>query len=1122
MARFAVWVSLARHSLVHLWMRSTNVCCVGKLLRHAALGVLGLATAIPAFTANTKPAAPANTNPQHASDTAPAPCSTGQEQIFLGVLGSDADSLASTLNTIFEKDYIVKTQSLAANSGASETLNSAATSNLGSSGTTKYLCLAVRASSTDTTLRTRVKGKLVPTTCKGSVPTERCDFDQTLALLDQDNFKGVPLNSNFVIRLTSLSATVLANTLSHATPDLDLNHVPNDRSDKLLVFVPSALVLGQSAASMVLAKQAAGLKHDLDLLDEQPRLLAAESPVTTFRNVEAAERWVAKHTVLFFTLDPRDAVVGLGSSFPGWELEARVGEHAIEILPARVQQSTDNLLVAADAIERDVLYRRSAKLMAEQQQSGGSKSGGATPASPTVTTKSTTTTKITPSSTKGPSTTIAVTETTAETAPSSGTSGNQSSKGTNPMQSLDSNASQSGSAGGAGGNSDGSVSQGQSIGATSASLLKTWPATVPFPMDRVQRLYHFRHAQAIATAINKASGSKDVDLVEPLGDNDDLLLILPPISANGHDPFNDIRRAIATIDLPRPQLSLQVWSYQISSEVKNDQDRPNQVQRSFEKVRDRVLSANNTMTLALQNGLGALLDRVSAVSPEQFFDPVFAGYLTGRYQDCSNENHYCLGYYRALEAPFSWAAGNRVVDASLSRILLYLIAASDHQAQTAVNPIIEAMQGTAGLSGTDPNYPCSTENIRKSAETGPQSLCFPTFREELETLTQKRSLRIWRAALLDFFFEHKQIYVYFNDFVPYDLQRTAHVVDSLFNPIVNAFNEDVDDFVKRTLEAQLCAQEKAELNQCEDPASGLSASECKMKRNALEQCTKEKVKGLASNSLVQVTAISGTSAKVSGTVDNYFDITPPMSLSDILNSNQNATSALKGVLEPKEIALLSAVANIGSQERIQAQVSRNATLQITPTALDTASSAELEVSLDVGEPTNAPLGSVNSGKAQIDILNRVADNQVSTTVRVESLKLFQISGFTMELSHPKRGAPLPLIGQAWEGLFGTMPGLDKLFHFPDTTKTIDNRSVAIIRATVVPTAMDLGESIGFEGDRVLDPLTESTDPIYSISQIGGKIRPFHKELMRCIAGGRGDCWDENHGVRLSKMPEDLK
>jgi len=911
----------------------------------------------------------------------------------------------------------------------------------------------------------------------------------------------VPLNSNFIIRLTSLSATTLSDALPHPTSDLDLKPVPNDYSDKLLVFVPSAMVVESSAAS-VLTKQAAGLKHDLELLDEQLRLAINEGEAPPFSD---PERWFAQHTVVLSSLDPRDVILGLGGRFPHRQLAARVAEHSVTILPESISESdkSKDTFLAADAMERDVLYRRAQKLASEQASGAAPKQGNTTAAGPTTTVKSTTTTKITPPA-KGSSTTTAETTTTTETStapPSnSGASGSQPAPQASASQSqgasasgTNSNASQGGATGSAGGAAGGGTpagSQGQGSGGSSMPALKSWPSQKPFPMDRVQRLYHFRHAKAIAAAINKASGSKDVDLVEAIGD-DDLLLILPPTSPDGHDPFSDIRRAVATIDLPRPQLSLQVWSYQISSEVKDDQKRLSQVRGSFEEIRERVQTANDRMTLALQNGFRNVLDKAAAKypnDPNDFFDPVFAGYLTKRYQDCLKENHYCLGYYRALEAPFSTAAGDRVMDASLSRLLLFLIAAKDDEPPgpvpqpTLAKEVIDAMQG-------GPNIPCKREELAKLGETEPQPLCFTNFSKQLDTLRQKRNLRIFRAALLDFFFQYKQVHVYPNDFVPYDLQNTAHAVDGLFSPIVDGFNEDVDDFVRRTLEVPLRGDEKA--------------------------------KGLVSNSMVQVATISGTQATVSGKVNNYFDITPPMSLSDILNPNQNAATALKGILEPKEITLLTAIANMGSQPRIQAQVSRNATLTITPTALDTASSAELDVNFDVGEPTGAPPGSVNSATARADTLNRVADHQVTTTVRVESLKLFQVSGFTMELTHPKRGTPVPVIGQVWEGLFGTMPGVDKLFHFPNTTKKVDNRSVAIVRAVVVPTAMDLGQSLDFESDRVSDPLTGSTDPIYSMQQIGGKIRPFHKKLMECVIRGKSDCWGCS-GIRLSGILEDLK
>jgi hypothetical protein len=124
----------------------------------------------------------------------------------------------------------------------------------------------------------------------------------------------------------------------------------------------------------------------------------------------------------------------------------------------------------------------------------------------------------------------------------------------------------------------------------------------------------------------------------------------------------------------------------------------------------------------------------------------------------------------------------------------------------------------------------------------------------------------------------------------------------------------------------------------------------------------------------------------------------------------------------------------------------------------------------------------------------------------------------MELTHPDRGTPVPVVGQIWEGVFGTTPGIGKLFRLPPYSKTEDNRSVAIVRAVVVPTAMDLGLSLPFSADRVEDPITDTTDPLNATAQAGGRLRGFHNLMDSCMLRGKDDC----SSVKLSTTPEDLR
>jgi hypothetical protein len=930
-------------------------------------------------------AAPQNAPKAETSVTKPQQGCTGDE-IRLGALtGTDATGLTKTLNTFFT-DFTVSV-----------------TTEKGSDSST--ICIT-----------SREKNKK-PKDCKPSSDSfqPRCALNEIARLADNEGFTGTGFSSNFLIPLSHLPALKIAQSFPYPTPDLELHHAYM----KYLVLVPPAGSAGQdSTKDGSLAKQAANIRHDLDLLDdlyggaandaEFGNAMAAavraadddEPGDTEFRDAaRKAEQWLAQHTVRLSYLDPRDVAIALSNVSSEWTFQVRSFGKAITILPALPPNSrslrTFGAYIAADAIERDTLYRRRVNEDRAPAQQGD---GG------------------------------------------SGTKAQSPGKGLGPQ---------------------------------------------PSRFDNVVRLYHLRKADKIAEAINKASDKPLVEALDGSGNND-LLLILPSPSG-GPEQGPAIHRAIALLDLPRPQLSLQVWSYQISAEAKNNGSEKakgtSSVQSAFEHLRDAVNDSNRRMTESIQRGFGQILDEAqdAQARSDTTFDVTLRDYLTGRYDECVMRDSYCLGYLDALAIS---AGADRAVNASLSRLLLYLIPASDSDALDLARNVIEAMQPQ--------NCPA---NISKLDPAGPVPLCFIMFFEQLTVALQPRNLHILRAALLDFLFEYKWTTSYPNDFVSYDLQRTAHFLDSLLLPIIEAFNEDLDDYVMATLQRVAC-----------------------------QAASDSEKAGFIGHGMVQVATLSGSQAIVDAKVNNYFDITPPLSLNDILNTDnqKNLSANLKNVLEPKEILALQSLANIGSRPRVMAEVSREAKLTITPTTLDTASSAQLDVDFDVSEQT-APQGTTPSG-AQKDLLDRVADHHVTTHVRVESLKLFQVSAFTMELAHPQPGWPLPVIGWGWQAIFGSTPGLKKVFLIPRPPKTEDNRSVAIVRAVVVPTAMDLALGMPFMGDRIFDPVTEATDPMNSVAQAGGRLCPFHKHVVRCILNGNNDCLlpGSPNWVRLSSTLEDLR
>jgi hypothetical protein len=928
-----------------------------------------------------------------------------------------------------------------------------------------------------------------------------------VALLDQANFKGVTPDPDFLIitnprKLPAGQVSpfwkAIQKYLSRPAQDLSLVWPARDFGE-FLIIVPRIGAKDSAASTAALIKQ------DLESVEDAyenslnpPNLSsgtacasqAEPAPDNCRDAIIAIERWLNQNTVPLGYLSPRDLALAL------WELKTpaiRPHSSAITFVP-NATLDADQAYIAANAIEREVLYAKARSASKPAQPSKKDDSGKSETPPVVVTTKSiTSTSKISGGKHFPPDTVTEVdtsTSTQSKPAASDG-SGTDTSQKSQSATDASQGSAKDGTAPPASAKKDASSKDGKPDTPSPASSSTDEPAE----FDNVVRLFHLRRATEIAAAINQAA-LKDSPFVTTLASNpqDDLVMILP--SAGKH--ATDIKRAIAILDQPRPQLSLQVWHYQMSTKNKKSEkpfwamfgsgQNDRKLQDGYEKFRDAVLEANRRMTAALERGYAAAIkdaaEKTGADKPySDMFNPVFADYLTGRYQNCVRADKYCLGYYDALDVANGKRTGeDRVAGASLSRLVLLVAASKDEHARTLVKDIIDAMEKNSNLA------PESCVDAKDIDKEDAACLDFDQFKERFEILSDPKNLHALQAALLDFLFQYKWTVTYPNDFVPYDLQRTAHALDDLLQPLVEAFNHDLDHYVERVLGAKTRANDVA---------------------------------GLVNKGQIQVSTLSGSAASVQGQVKNYFDITPPMSLHDILNtSNQsNLATALKGVLEPKEILVLQSLANVGNQPRITAELSENASLKITPISLDTASAAELDVDFDVGETTAPATSGVSSPPK--DLLDRVADHHVTTHVRVESVKLFQLSSFTMTLTHPQRGTPIPVIGWGWEAIFGTTPYVGNLFRLPPYSETVDNRSVAVVRAVVVPTAMDIGLGLRFEGDRVWDPVTGTTALVSSAEEAGGKLRPFHKKMLQCISQGDplgNDCAN----VTLSGMVEDLR
>lgn len=1077
--------------------------------------------------------------------------------VQLNVLSAvDASALAATLNGNFNNIAASSVPPPAATpkSGqAAQNSDSTTSASTSEPPQTQFLCLASRDS----------KGLLTP--FDATTSQEATEILAIVSLLDRPAFVNIGLDSDFLVHLSHLNPTQLARLLPAPGNGISLVEARVD-SDFVVLYPANTDVALAAKSDGDLALQAAKVKHDLLALDAESLLneTNANAPKECPMPQETSETWELHHTARLLALDPLQVARNLRGIFPCRAIKVLMTQSAVTFLPS--DPPTSWSFPASEAIERGELTREATAQLAWQQQlaadaASNAKQGSSNPQPATTQTTSNTTvstsTPVSPagknssspnsgSSTKAPPIQI-------QTSTSTQTSfaGGQQAAASNASQSNGGSAQPGGNTGAAAtsGQGSGNANSSQAGGQTTAQsgsgaksqAGSTLPQNQPLSTGKIVRLFHLRQATNIATVLNAlAPAGTSSPLVAPLSDNnnDDLLLILPPQPGQPNNTAS-ISRIIALLDEPRPTISLQVWSYLISSDTKAKpddtralRDAANDVSDAYEEFWRAVQDADGHIQKQLAAGVAAAMNVWGAERPSKaaqasndkaFFDRTFAEYLTGRFSACIQRDNYCLGFADALN--FGSSADTHTV-ATLERFVVLMAAVSDANAKGMIDTAVGQMN--------DSNA-CDSRVDRTH-------LCFKYLKPALEALAEPRNLRRFRVALLDFLFWYKFANEYPNDFDPYHLQRSAQTLDGFLNDLMTALNRDLDSYIHESL-----------------------------RQKALEIASSNRFGpvGLANYGEVQVGAISGDAAAVSGSVQNYFDITQPALLKDLVSSllggagggnggnsagnnggsgssgsgssptgsttassngagtsgGANAGKALASaasLLTPWQTLALNALVAASSPAQLVAQVNSQTTLTVTPISLDTASAAELNIALQISNPTttiDASKGSPSPFVRQ-DLADSVSNYTVNTKVRVDSLKLFQVSSLSMDLTHPQSSVPIPVVGWIYEAIFGTVPWMkDHILAIPREPKTVENRSVAVVRAVVVPTAMDLGLGMPFNNDHIDDPLTGTALDLSALAQTSGKFQAFHRQLMSCILEGneqQNACIDQ---IKLSTIPE---
>jgi len=607
---------------------------------------------------------------------------------------------------------------------------------------------------------------------------------------------------------------------------------------------------------------------------------------------------------------------------------------------------------------------------------------------------------------------------------------------------------------------------------------------------------------------------------------------------------NMVKGLVADYDQEFEQVVLKGWR-----SVKEQSANPsyfNEPLRSY--IADRFVadtSQDRKAGSSVQELAQAFLDHSQA----KLADPVYPKKRTDL--GICESGRYCLGY-NSLFDPLKPA---------LTDVLLTLIAAQDPIVVT--DTAIEAVQGTAAFGADEgicgepgpnetqnearkrcravwrnldivsppPQQPnCEQLDFRGilgslfNAQPPEPRVHLECFKQQAHLLFGPKSVGLLRAAIADFLFNYKMSVHYPHEFVPYDLTQSANALNNALSPLIDAFNRDLwsyQMFVRADMQYRV-----EQLNSRTD-----------------DRCCVKRLFGLDKPSffndgLVTVRTISGQATSVSTTSQSFLNGSTAPELANVLSSIAGAapaaaspapttastgttttTTTTTGGSAPASAAsaappsTLGAISNIlANYQTTYVQIGRQLSFSATPRSLATASSAEIAVTLNADESAGGPVYTGANATDPAFNTSRVANHDTTTRVRVDSIKLFEVSSFSAIVERSRSRFPLlpPFVEIPYIGTFAGIPlGAAKEFH----------SSTAIISAYVVPTAADIAYGLRFVSDLVVDSLKPGPCSFYkgaagpdvantcvfrkmfSLGDIGNQqpIGEFNKEMTRCFA-----------------------
>lgn len=627
-------------------------------------------------------------------------------------------------------------------------------------------------------------------------------------------------------------------------------------------------------------------------------------------------------------------------------------------------------------------------------------------------------------------------------------------------------------------------------------------STAPEVGSIVQRLYYNRDPTVVAAIINDAYPNVTAQALPPD------LVVLSDFTDIDHNArqgsLKSAQRTIARIDQPHPQVSVDAWSLQLAAE------HPDDLGNLIPPLENLANGYNEAIDDSLAKGWEYLS---SLIADPQSLDPLMSHYLTWTTQVSGDS-------VQRVEQPYSSKLPNARSEAgyglgystlyypltpNLIDMLVTLVSLRDPRSAA------DSMLGEMGTPAPyDPHNTCREEDqavyeketkadkqakleekrahqpedhkLNRPAPTPhPSHLHLACVRHAImdgllavtpNGASSTSGLGQIRGALADFLFHYKLMVDYRDDFESYREPIAADTLDSALAPIVAAFGEDLSVF-QASLQAQVA--------------------------RTIAQGNKNIKYGYGG--LVSLKVLSSQPGKLTTATQNYFDVTPPATLNDLLTNLQTVgasaektplSSLVTSLTPAKTVELLTVLGQTLTPKTATAHLGRGLDLEVTAHSLSGAIGAELDLKVNSTE-NGAAIIQPGSDKPGDDLNSRVSQHSIDTHVRVNSINLFPVSTLSSTLARGR--AP-------WKPFDPIeVPVLSLLFKKARSPQIVQTQSLVFVDAVVVPTAVDLGYGVPINSD-VISGQGETYKKLRTLEEFpnssGMKLMQYNNKIVDCL------------------------